>query len=336
MAFLKVKNRAIGSLASGVSNTDTAWTLASGDGDKFPASGDFHITCEDEIVKCTDRNGDILTVIRAQEGTSSAAHAAGKSVELRITAGIVENIQEEVIAKSLLTTQGDIIVRGASVPEKLGIGEKFFFPSVNADGNGLEYVRGFAFDTKFEKGIHFFHWTTTVTGSGSEVSKDFGLLHLQTGTTINSTARSRGIGFGWVNFTNLKLYWQIAFYYNTPSANSQRWIKLDADNQGDPTDKSIGFRIDGSAIKGFVHDGTNLNIYDLNTTFTGNVFTLVCDGTTVYWYVDNELKGSADVPPSPARQQYMYLMINVDNNSDATNNQFRTFISTAQWGNRVI
>ena len=95
MAFLKVKNRAISSLAAGVSDTDTSWTVASGEGAKFPSSGDFHLTCEDEIVKCTARSGDVLTVTRAQEGTSAAAHAAGKSVELRVTAGVIENIQNE-------------------------------------------------------------------------------------------------------------------------------------------------------------------------------------------------------------------------------------------------
>ena len=64
MAFLKVKNRAISTLESGVSDTDTSWTVATGEGVKFPGSGDFHITCEDEIVKCTARSGDVLTVIR--------------------------------------------------------------------------------------------------------------------------------------------------------------------------------------------------------------------------------------------------------------------------------
>ena len=61
MAFLKVKNRAVSTLASGVSDTDTFWTVATGEGVKFPGSGDFHITCEDEIVKCTARSGDVLT-----------------------------------------------------------------------------------------------------------------------------------------------------------------------------------------------------------------------------------------------------------------------------------
>jgi hypothetical protein len=96
MSFLKVKNRAYSTLASGVDDDDTEWALATGEGSKFPTSGDFHVTCEDEIAKCTSRSGDVLTVTRAQEGTSAAAHAAGKAVELRITAGIIEEIQNEL------------------------------------------------------------------------------------------------------------------------------------------------------------------------------------------------------------------------------------------------
>ena len=93
MAFLKIKNRAFSTLASGVSDVATSWTLATGEGTKFPTTGDFHVTCEDEIVKCTSRSDDVLTVVREQEGTTKAAHASGKAVELRITVGIIEEIQ---------------------------------------------------------------------------------------------------------------------------------------------------------------------------------------------------------------------------------------------------
>ena len=93
MAFLKIKNRAFSTLASGVSDSDTSWTVATGEGAKFPTTGDFHVTCEDEIVKCTSRSTDVLTVVRAQEGTSNVAHVSGKAVELRVTAGVVEEIQ---------------------------------------------------------------------------------------------------------------------------------------------------------------------------------------------------------------------------------------------------
>ena len=99
MAFLEIKNRARSTLASGVDDDDTEWTVATDEGAKFPDTGDFHVTCEDEIVKCTARSGDVLTVTRAQEETAAAAHIAGRTVELRITAAIVEELQDAVAAK---------------------------------------------------------------------------------------------------------------------------------------------------------------------------------------------------------------------------------------------
>lgn len=326
MAFLKVKNRAASTLASGVSDTATTWTVAAGEGSKFPGSGDFHITCEDEIVKCTARSGDVLTVTRAQEGTSAASHGAGQAVELRVTAGVIENIQEEAIAKSLLTTQGDIIVRGASAPERLGIGTKRFFPRVDSAGTALEYVRAFPFEVAGEMGTQFFDWTTTVTGSASEVSKGYGIIEIQTGTTANSTARSRGYSFGWVNWTDFRIVWRISLYNNAKSANSKRWIKIDVDASGDPTCGAIGFRIDVDAIKGIIHDGTSLTVVDLNSIFSGNTLMIIYDGTTVYWYVDDVLKGSSTNVPSGADQSTHYLMINVTNGSDTTNNKLRSFL----------
>jgi len=107
MAFLKVKNRAISTLASGVSDVATEWTVATGEGALFPTTGDFHVTCEDEIAKCTSRTTDVLTVVREQEGTTKAAHASGKAVELRITAGVIENIESELITSAAITRYVD-------------------------------------------------------------------------------------------------------------------------------------------------------------------------------------------------------------------------------------
>jgi len=108
--FLEVKNRAISSLASDVTDVATTWTLATGEGAKFPAAGDFHVTCENEIVKVTARSTDTLTVVRAQEGTTGAAHTAGKAVELRITAGIITEIQGK---KAIAGWTVDKLLKGA-------------------------------------------------------------------------------------------------------------------------------------------------------------------------------------------------------------------------------
>ncbi len=92
--FLKVKNRAVSKLASDVSSGETTWTVTTGEGVKFPSAYPFHVTCENEIVECTGRAGDILTVIREQEETTASPHIAGSDVQLRITAAIVKQLQD--------------------------------------------------------------------------------------------------------------------------------------------------------------------------------------------------------------------------------------------------
>ncbi|MEQ9716273.1 MAG: hypothetical protein ABGF52_12175 [Candidatus Asgardarchaeum sp.] len=95
MDFLKMtKNRAFSKLASNVSDTATSWIVENSS--KFPTTYPFHITCEDEIVECTnnDTGTNTLTVIRAQEGTTGAYHAAAKRIELRITAAVITQLQD--------------------------------------------------------------------------------------------------------------------------------------------------------------------------------------------------------------------------------------------------
>lgn len=99
MAKQLYTNNAVTILASGIDDDDTSLTVASGAGAKFPnPSGDdwFLVTLINraggvegdwEIVKCTARSTDVLTIVRAQEGTLAQSWIAGTPVELRWTAG---------------------------------------------------------------------------------------------------------------------------------------------------------------------------------------------------------------------------------------------------------
>lgn len=97
---LKLSNNADGLLALAISDSDTSLTLRAGHGSRFPAlgSGDwFPITVvrasdpsQFEIMRCTARSGDTLTVVRAQEGTSAITFDAGDVVSLRLTSGTLE------------------------------------------------------------------------------------------------------------------------------------------------------------------------------------------------------------------------------------------------------
>lgn len=98
------KNNAHGSLAAELSAVATVATLATGNGANFPAptAGDFFLAtlilldgngAESawEIVKCTARATDGLTIERAQEGTTARIWPAGTRIELRTTAGTLDS-----------------------------------------------------------------------------------------------------------------------------------------------------------------------------------------------------------------------------------------------------
>lgn len=110
MSFYKLANFAISELASGITDSATTLIVKTGEGALFPSAGDFMLvvavgatdTSEEsniEIVKCTGRSTDTLTIVRAQEGTSAVAHAAGELVALRVTKGVLEEVQDAVDAR---------------------------------------------------------------------------------------------------------------------------------------------------------------------------------------------------------------------------------------------
>ena len=90
-------NNAGSNIASSVSSVATSISVTAGQGSLFPSptNGDyFMLTLTQgnlaetswEIVKCTSRSVDVLTVVRAQESTTAATWGVGDKAELRITA----------------------------------------------------------------------------------------------------------------------------------------------------------------------------------------------------------------------------------------------------------
>jgi hypothetical protein len=90
---IKFSNGAVSTLFSAIGVSDTTITLAAGGGGYFPAlgAGDYFYAVialsqsSKEIVKVTARSGDVLTVVRAQEGTLAQIFAQGTAIELRLT-----------------------------------------------------------------------------------------------------------------------------------------------------------------------------------------------------------------------------------------------------------
>ena len=95
-------NNASAPIASSITTLSTTITVSSGQGAEFPAitgSDYFIATLVDtsnnvEIVKVTARSVDVMTVVRAQEGTTARAYAAGSLIELRMTAAVLTNFAQ--------------------------------------------------------------------------------------------------------------------------------------------------------------------------------------------------------------------------------------------------
>jgi hypothetical protein len=109
---IKLSNNANATLAASITSSATSITVTSGQGARFPtlSAGDyFYATLIDtsnnlEIVKCTARSTDVLTIVRAQESTTARAYSAGDRIEIRLTA--------QTFLDSVLTDgdKGDIVV----------------------------------------------------------------------------------------------------------------------------------------------------------------------------------------------------------------------------------
>jgi hypothetical protein len=105
-------NNAASVLATAVGGSDTALSVASGTGALFPAptGGDYAILTLErggastvrELVRLTGRVGDVLTVVRAQEGTSAQTFSEGDTIELRVTAQGMANLADVTEPVTLL------------------------------------------------------------------------------------------------------------------------------------------------------------------------------------------------------------------------------------------
>lgn len=133
---IKFANNARSTLAAGVNASATTMVLAPATGGRFPSlgAGDFFIITVyqpsgvNEIVKVTARNGDSLTVVRAQEGTTALTFAAGAFVSHQPTAGQLETLTNAETAVRLTTPR---LIGGVSFDGTADIN----LPGVNIAGN---------------------------------------------------------------------------------------------------------------------------------------------------------------------------------------------------------
>ena len=137
---VKFTNNAKTTLASGITSSATSATVT--DGSVFPSlsSGEhFYCTFDDgtnnEIVKVTARSGNTLTIVRAADNTTARAFSSGNQAELRATAALLTDIQENIAAKSANQTVYNTTTASSATSYNVGTD-----PGV--EGNAMVFLNG--------------------------------------------------------------------------------------------------------------------------------------------------------------------------------------------------
>ena len=106
-------NNAETTITGSISASATTLVVATGSGAEFPNPGaddHFYITLvgDDgtggdvlEVVRCTTRSGDTLTIERGLDGTTASAFNAGDKIELRVTKILMDDIQEDAADEAM-------------------------------------------------------------------------------------------------------------------------------------------------------------------------------------------------------------------------------------------
>ena len=148
-------------LASGISNSQTTLTVATGTGsallggvtlapgnvDQFTLAIDPD-TNNEEIVFATAVAADTFTIVRARAGSSGVTHSGGATVRHVLTSDDLTFFNTGVatadaaIPKSTVTTKGDLIVATASgTVTRVGVGtNEFVLTADSATASGVKWA----------------------------------------------------------------------------------------------------------------------------------------------------------------------------------------------------
>ena len=184
----KLENFAIDEVAVALGDDPGDTTLTVDDGSVFPDDGDFMIVVcvkatastpesNHEIMKVTARSVNELTVVRAQEGTSRVEHAAGELVALRITKGVMEEVQDAISTHEDAEAAGTHGSASAATADKL----------VHRDGDGRARVA----DPSHDQDIDTQGARNTAIGTHAALTATHGVSGAIVGTSDTQTLTNK-------------------------------------------------------------------------------------------------------------------------------------------------
>lgn len=102
--IMRFGNVGVGQLGQSITTIENTLLLLDGQGTQFPAvaTGQYAVAVLQaagvwEVVHISAVAGDILSVVRGREGTTARNFPAGTTVELRVTAGLLDGFQQRAV-----------------------------------------------------------------------------------------------------------------------------------------------------------------------------------------------------------------------------------------------
>jgi hypothetical protein len=289
----KFSNNGQSTLLATIAAGDTSLQVANAA--VFPASGNFRLVIDSEILLVTAVSSNTFTVSRAQEGTTAAPHNAGALVTHVLTAAAMTN------NPGPMTTQGDMVYANATGdPARLAIGSANQVLTVSGGLPSWQTPAADANDALTNAANTFTTGPQTInTGADANGGlKVVGNSASQSGSLLQLIGAPSGTaGLAELDFQSGSgsrvVYFQVnddtkTFYIGTgPDGNLIQWV-MGQGGAGDCDIRSVrsgggfGFNCNGSATIDFGNTGTSSS-YTINfgvRTSDGQV----CSGGTFNFY----------------------------------------------------
>jgi len=307
--FLKVANRAFSSLNGGISDADLSLTVAVGEGALFPSTYPFHVTIEDEILSCTNRVADVLTVTREAEGTTAAAHADGKRVSLNITAEIISQCQDHEALTTGVHGVGARHVAETSTADLDLAAHKTRHEDGGADEISLTGLAGYPLDAVSIKKMYWLEPWKSIDGwteshDGGTFTPAMGRSILSSSAVINKRGTiytTSALVFYYPNYNGLRVVWPVQASGSLLVSEIRMYLVAAGEAVAPlvDTDAHGGFKIINGAIYSSHCDGTNAEVatdlsYDMSAHAANRVLEMRGTGTSIQFYLHSVLAATHD------------------------------------------